>query len=218
MLQGARLAQLQVVWHPQTWRAANRPSSLPGLYDGELARLMRIEGHTLHLQPTGYFDHWATNLQPQAPLGECADPLGINALVWDVEGSLVLNRRSPSLALRPGQLAPGFSGAVEASDLRPGPLQDCDLLRELREELGPVQPIRTRLLGLVREPERHGTPDLFLECWLPVPARALPGSAEGQVLAVKSGAEIQRRVEELGPISVPLRTAWALRACLENAR
>ena len=177
---------------------------------------MRVDGHTLHLQPTGYFDHWATNLQQQPPSGPAADPLGINALVWDVEGSLVINKRAPSLALRPGQLAPGFSGAVEARDLRPGPLHDCDLLRELREELGPVQPTRVRLLGLVREPERHGTPDLFLECWLPVPARALPGSAEGQVLAVKSGPEIQRRVQELGVVSVPLNTAWALRSRLET--
>ena len=205
-------------WHDPPWRAQNRPSALPGLYDGQLARLMRVQEHTLHLQPTGYFDHWATNLQPQAPLGEAADPLGINALVWDSEGSLVLNRRAMHLDLRPGQLAPGFSGALEARDLRPGPLQRCDLLRELREELGPVEPTRLRLLGLVREPERHGTPDLFLECWLPVPARALPGSEEGQVLAVKSGAEIQRRVQELGPVSAPLRTAWALRARLENPR
>lgn len=207
-----------MAWHEHPWRAADRPETLPGLHDGQLARLMRVQGHTLHLQPTGYFDHWATNLQAQAPAGPCADPLGINALVWDVEGSLVLNRRSPHLALRPNQLAPGFSGAVEASDLRPGPLQDCDLLRELREELGPVQPTATRLLGLVREPERHGTPDLFLECWLPVPARELPGSDEGQVLAVKSGPGIQRRVQELGPISAPLRIAWALRTHLENTQ
>jgi hypothetical protein len=191
---------------------------LPGLHDGQLARLIRVDGHTLHLQPTGYFDHWATNLQEQPPSGDCADPLGINALVWDVEGSLVLNKRSPSLALRPGQLAPGFSGAVEAKDLRPGPLQACDLFRELREELGPIQPLRTRLLGLVREPQRHGTPDLFLECWLPVAARDLPGSSEGQVLAVKSGPGIQRRVQEMGVVSVPLTTAWALRAFLETGQ
>lgn len=172
---------------------------------------MRVEGSTLHVQPTGYFDHWATNLQPQAPKGDCADPLGINALVWDSEGSLVVQRRSPHLALRPNELAPGFSGAVEARDLRAGPLQDCDLLRELREELGPVQPTALRLLGLVREPERHGTPDLFLECWLPVPARTLPGSSEGQILSVKSGPELSRSLHALGPISAPLRCAWALR-------
>lgn len=193
--------------------APGRPEHLEGRFDGPMIRLKALRGRCLHLQPTRYFDHWATNLQSQPPAGPCADPLGINGLVFDVHGRLVLNRRSAHLHLRPGQLAPGFSGALEPRDLLgKSRIKGEDLLREYHEELHPPASWpapRLRLLGLVRERARHGNPDLFVLCELPGAGEELRGSTEGQPLILPPPHDPQTLAQH-GPLSIPLQTALKL--------
>lgn len=204
----AALDQIQVRWLPHVWRHPHRDAAAarwPGAWDGPLVRLVRVDpGPSLVVQPTGYFDALASNLDPHAR-GAMADPIGINGWVTTPDGRVILQRRHDHLAWRPGQVCPGFSGSLEPRDLPAGPLSGADLLRELREELGPLDVLGPpTLLGLVREPERRGIPDLFVHVRVGSTRGLLRPGPEGTPLIWTPGDDLP------DPLSAPLRTLLAL--------
>jgi hypothetical protein len=208
VIRGLALHEIQVRWLKQVWRHPNRDAAAarwPDAWDGPLVRLARVDpGPTLVVQPTGYFDVLASNLDPHAS-GPMADPIGINGWVTTPDGRVLLQRRHAHLAWRPSQLCPGFSGSLEPRDLPAGPLSRADLLRELREELGPLPVLGSpTILGLVREPERRGIPDLFVHVRVADTRALLRPGPEGAPLFWTPGAPLT------GTVSPPLRTMLAL--------
>jgi hypothetical protein len=97
-----------------------------------------------------------------------ANNLGVNALIFTADGSLITQRRSREVLVRPGEYCPSASGTVSASDVpdEPASLASIALLREASEEIGlPMvrQPAVT-VLGITRELIRGGQPELFIAC------------------------------------------------------
>ncbi len=97
-----------------------------------------------------------------------ANVLGIDGVVLTSDGRVTLPMRSRSVALRPGQIGPSFSGDVEFTDaigLQSGLHPDL-LLREQFEELGIGSDRalngRPEFLGLTRDLVRAGKPHLHL--------------------------------------------------------
>lgn len=84
--------------------------------------------------------------------------LGVDVLIFTPSGSLVLQRRSRSVAVRPGEICASSSGGARPDDVgKPWPLA---ALRESREELGldlsQISPESLRFIGLTRDFPSHG--------------------------------------------------------------
>jgi hypothetical protein len=103
----------------------------------------------------------------QSPL---ANNLGINALLFTPDGSLVLQVRSRKVAFNRGQVCPSASGTVSLLDVRSGKssksrltLDEVPKLREAFEELGIMQGDVQAIsfLGITRELIRGGEPDMY---------------------------------------------------------
>ena len=172
------------------WRDAEVIAGLPeGAWDGPVVRLVRLERspYRLVLQPARYFDYIGTNLSPHDC--ERTDAVGICALLWTADGASILQRRAPDLAIRPGQLGPSMSGTLEPEDLRGADhLSEIDAAREICEELGVSRDeiASLRLMGMIREPERHGAPELMYRGELTLTAAQLTGRTptEGALVLV----------------------------------
>lgn len=228
--------------------AAHQAAARPGarLYDGASAGLTGwdAEARLLTWTRRGYFDYLCTNLAMDAargdetpreaqgrrglpPLGETglADAVGVSGLVFTADDQMILQRRAPDLAVRPGCLCGGFSGMVDWRDLtglHGARLADLDVLRELEEELGVRrEEVRARAwLGLTRELARGGAPELFYAANLRLSAAEVlaraPSDPDGARLAVPVGDRdfwgLLEAVVAAGaaPVSVPLLTNLAL--------
>ncbi|MFT5686970.1 MAG: hypothetical protein ACI8RZ_007927 [Myxococcota bacterium] len=186
-----------VVWegdYTAPWRDESIIAALPeGAWDGAVVRLALYE-HTrtqpprMVLQRARYFDYIGTNLSPQDC--ERTDALGIAALLFTADGQSILQRRAPHLVIRPGLLGPSMSGTVEPDDLKGATwLHQLDARREIREELrvSNDEIAHVQLMGLIREPERAGAPELMYRGSLTLTAAELlargPGP-EGEVLCM----------------------------------
>ncbi|MDG1483995.1 MAG: hypothetical protein P8R54_30670 [Myxococcota bacterium] len=189
------------------WRDEAVLAALPaGSWDGPVVRLVRYEAETpehhatLVLQRAQYFDYIGTNLSPSDC--ERTDALGISALLFTADGKFILQRRAPDLAICPGLLGPSMSGAVEPGDFKDATdLSQLDARREIREELGVINAEipDLRLMGLIRNPQRAGSPELMYRGTLSLTAKALSTRCctEGSLLFV-DGREVY---------SLPDRTA-----------
>ncbi len=175
------------------WRDEAVIAALPeGAWDGPVVRLVQHEhrpGGTpqMVLQRARYFDYIGTNLSPT----DCqrTDALGIAAILFTADGRCILQRRSPTLAIRPGLLGPSMSGTVEPDDLKGAAfLSQLDARREIREELGVTDDEipYLHLMGLIREPQRAGAPELMYRGTLSLTAAELQArrSTEGSLLLV----------------------------------
>jgi len=170
----------------------NRPEPRPDL-NLRIASWDEFQGNTkIQLQPVSYFDHIRTNLTIDyihKPGGYClrehvhkdhrleslgrtslADHLGIDALLFSVDGHLILSRRSRRLAVTVGKFGPSGAGALKASDFpkfrKRVALPELNLLRELFEETSLMESDidldRVHILGVGRDLLRGGKPQLFL--------------------------------------------------------
>jgi len=175
------------------WRDAAVLESLPaGAWDGPVVRLVRLsrqEDHSLvlKLQPARYFDYIGTNLSPRDC--ERVDAIGVCALLFTADGACILQRRAADLAIRPGLLGPSMSGTLEPDDLRGAThLSEIDAAREVCEELGVSRDEieLLNLMGMIREPERHGAPELLYRGSLTLTAAELSTRqpTEGSLLLV----------------------------------
>jgi hypothetical protein len=99
-----------------------------------------------------------------------ANNFGINALIFTADGQLIVQRRSNTVIIRPGEYCPSASGTISFSDVSSGRLSIDKLptLREAYDELGisptDVVPQSLRFLGVTRELIRGGEPEMFLSC------------------------------------------------------
>ncbi|MDG1482624.1 MAG: hypothetical protein P8R54_23740 [Myxococcota bacterium] len=175
------------------WRDEAVIAALPeGAWDGEVVRLARYESGPgtrpqMVLQRARYFDYIGTNLSPKDC--ERTDALGIATLLFTADGHCILQRRSPDLAIRPGLLGPSMSGTVKPDDFKGATLlSQLDARREIREELGVSSDeiLYLHLMGLIREPERAGAPELMYRGTLSLTAAELQDreSEEGELLFV----------------------------------
>ena len=109
--------------------------------------------------------HGNGNLEPlsKSPL---ANNLGVNILVFTVDGQLVVQKRSNSVIVRPNEYCPSASGTVMSADIptQGTTLSGISLIREADEELGyrAANAGDIFLLGVTRELIRGGEPELFL--------------------------------------------------------
>jgi hypothetical protein len=157
-------------------------------------RLQRLEitseSATIIVQPVHYEDYIRTNLCLDAdfrgqgltlrkqihakgslePLEDSplANNLGINILIFTADGQLIVQRRSTSVIVRPGEYCPSASGTIAFTDLPDNriSLSNLPTFREAYEELGlaPDDLLENTLclLGITRELVRGGEPELFL--------------------------------------------------------
>jgi 8-oxo-dGTP pyrophosphatase MutT (NUDIX family) len=84
--------------------------------------------------------------------------LGVDVLIFTPSGSLVLQRRSRHVAVRPGEICASSSGGAKPDDV--GKRWPLAALRESREELGldlsQIAPDSLRFIGLTRDFASHG--------------------------------------------------------------
>lgn len=95
-----------------------------------------------------------------------ADLLGINILLFTVDGSLIIQKRSKREAFRTGELCPAASGTISLTDVPTTiTLEEMPKLREAFEEIGIIQTDIPKdqifFLGITRELVRGGTADMF---------------------------------------------------------
>jgi hypothetical protein len=143
----------------------------------------------LTIQQTGFQDYLRSNLlmdyvlpgrrslrqlvHPDGRLDEFHDSelsntIGINVLIVNPAGDVPLQIRSGGVSIRAGQVCSSASGTFEVADVKRSGMRlaQCELLRELEEELG-VE-IRNRcvgaptIVGLARELARGGQLELFV--------------------------------------------------------
>lgn len=172
------------------WRDAAVVEGLPAsAWDGPVVRFVRLEQDPLQLrlQPARYFDYIGTNLSPRTC--ERTDAIGLCALLFTADGDCILQRRAADLAIRPGLLGPSMSGTLEPDDLRGAAyLSEIDAAREVCEELGVTRDeiASLTLMGMIREPERSGAPELLYRGSLTLTAAQLSRreSTEGELLLV----------------------------------
>lgn len=162
----------ELVWEDDYTAPWRDPAVLAGLsegvWDGPVVRLARFEPRRgrrrarLVLQRAGYLDYVGTNLSARAC--ERTDAIGLSYLLFTRDNRCVLQQRASHLAIRPGQLGPSVSGTLEPTDCEGAHfLSGINHRREIYEELsvtedevGPVS-----LMGLLREEERNGAPELM---------------------------------------------------------
>jgi hypothetical protein len=155
------------------------------LFNSTCARLYNYEYDEKHnklkliFQPVEYFDTLHTNhycdllykdwqsstrdiLAPGpslAPLekSECGNDLGVNLILELSDGFIVLQRRSPFVAVHPNKLSPSVSGTMDFVFSTP-----FEAIRsEAFSELGLLEIKDIQLVGLGRDLERAGKPEAF---------------------------------------------------------
>ena len=158
--------------------------------DGELARLKCVssdkKGVKLCLQPVKYNVVCKTHMCLDAPIGmkgetirhlvhshgledlqesRLANSLGVNTLLFTVDGKLIIQERSRRVVAFPSMLGVPSSGAFEADDFRYAGEghRSFPFLREAKEELYiHHEDIETAdFLGITRELFRGGKPEMF---------------------------------------------------------
>jgi hypothetical protein len=170
----------------------DRPEPRPDL-NLRIANWHEVENNTeITVQPVSYFDHIRTNLTMDyvheaggyclresvhtdgrlEPIGRTslADHLGIDTLLFSVDGHLIVSRRSRRLAVTVGKLGCVGAGALKLSDFpkyrRRVALPKLNLLRELFEETtlteSDIDLDSLHILGVGRDLLRGGKPQLFL--------------------------------------------------------
>ena len=174
----------ELVWEPDytaPWRDPAVMAALPeGVWDGPVVRLARVEHQQgqkrarLVLQRAGYLDYVGTNLSAR----DCVrtDAIGLSYLLHTADGRCILQQRTSHLAIRPGQLGPSVSGTLEPRDCEGARvLSAINACREICEELSVTEDeIRDiSLMGLIREPERNGAPELMYRGRITLTAAAL---------------------------------------------
>ncbi|MFO1155468.1 MAG: hypothetical protein U1E43_01220 [Rhodospirillales bacterium] len=132
--------------------------------DDENLRIVALQKHdsrmTIVLQPVKYFDTIKTNFtmdftargkysslrclvhkdQTLEPLGHTSlsDHIGVDTLLFSVEGNLIISERGRNLAVTPGRLGPAGAGALKLDDFPESEhsvsLHRLNLFRELIEE------------------------------------------------------------------------------------
>ena len=97
-----------------------------------------------------------------------ANHLGINILLFTIDGSLIMQRRSAKVAFYNGQLCSAASGAVSLTDVpkkKKITLKEMHVLREGWEEIGVEEKDISKdylfFLGITRELIRGGKPEMF---------------------------------------------------------
>ena len=101
------------------------------------------------------------------PLAESplANNLGINILIFTIDGQLIIQKRSNKVIVRPNEYCPSASGTISSADIPMSGalLSDIPLMREAMEELGCriADNHDICLLGITRELIRGGEPELF---------------------------------------------------------
>ncbi len=178
----------------EAWRLQHRRLKFLGRrYANEtklrISRLDQVEGKsTIELIPVQYYDFIRTNLSldyigagrgqslrqlvhdtgrlEEISNSRLANHVGIDALLFTADGSLVVPKRSRRVAVRPRELSPSGSGALNYSDVT-GPINLSTLpkFRETFEELG-VRPDEiprdgVGFLGLYRDLILGGKPQLY---------------------------------------------------------
>lgn len=160
------------------------------LWDGKVIRLAALQSNEARIQPASYFDSLATNFamdnvpsgraeslrqfsQRRGSLGDLhSSPLvnhiGVVCMVETADGMIVAQHRSKDVALRPRSTSASVSGVLHWDDIARLPhasgvrldsmLQGA--LREAEEELG-TDLHDCRYLGLIREFQRGGKPELY---------------------------------------------------------
>jgi len=109
--------------------------------------------------------HGNGNLEPmsESPL---ANNLGVNILIFTIDGQLIVQKRSNNVIVRPNEYCPSASGTVMSGDIpnQGATLSEISLIREADEELGyrAASGGDIFLLGVTRELIRGGEPELFL--------------------------------------------------------
>lgn len=94
-----------------------------------------------------------------------ANNLGINILIFTIDGQLIVQKRSNTVIVRPNEYCPSASGTILSSDIPDSGafLSDVPLMREAMEELGHriADDHHIYFLGATRELIRGGEPELF---------------------------------------------------------
>ena len=108
--------------------------------------------------------HKDRRLEPLAS-SPLANNLGINILIFTIDGQLIIQKRSNKVIVRPNEYCPSASGTISAADIpvQGGLLSEIPLMREAMEELGCriADNHDICLLGITRELIRGGEPELF---------------------------------------------------------
>ena len=117
------------------------------------------QGNTLRKEL--HNEHRLESLETSLLANQC----GVNILVFTPNGELIIQMRSRSVAVRPGEYCPSGSGTIESSDVpsSAATLADANVLREAHEEIGVWTPEEdsVTLLGITRELIRGGQPEFF---------------------------------------------------------
>jgi hypothetical protein len=125
-----------------------------------------------------------------------ANHIGINALVFTQDGFLIVPRRSAHVNLRSDEYSPSISGAVDYSDFEQ---KDCHPLlhavkREGQEELSvtdeKISERNISLLGITRELQRGGKPEIFFMIRLHEPV-ASSGPFQGEEIGRRENRFIE---------------------------
>lgn len=192
-------------------------------YSTDTARLKNVNVDLngrlrLEFQLAEYFDYVKTNMAMDFidPMGESlrdevhpdgqleplnkshlANHTGISGLVFSNDGKMIIQRRGSQVLTNPNQLCPGYSGVLNANDIRHGlrhdevsSLSQVDVLRELHEELGVSSRkiINRSFMGLSRELLRGGKPELFYAVDVGMSAEEIlacyPKELEGNIIQV----------------------------------
>ncbi|MBB0025865.1 toll/interleukin-1 receptor domain-containing protein [Ralstonia pickettii] len=192
-------------------------------YSTETARLRSVSIEAggrvlLQFQQAEYFDYVKTNMAMDFPdpmdgrlrdevhphgrleplaQSDLANHTGISGLVFSNDGKMIIQKRGPQVFTNPNQLCPGYSGVLNANDLRQSlgrheqaTLNEVNVLRELHEELGVNgRQITNRcFMGLSRELLRGGKPELFYAVDVQMSASEIlacyPMDREGDIIEV----------------------------------
>ncbi|MEA5625780.1 hypothetical protein [Nostoc sp. UHCC 0251] len=105
-----------------------------------------------------------------------ANILGINILIFTSDGTLILQKRSAHTLVRPNQICSSASGTLTKADI-PTYQQEFSadkllpaFLREMFEEIGlepsSITESQVKFLGVLRELNRGGQPELFLSAYI----------------------------------------------------
>jgi hypothetical protein len=113
------------------------------LFDGPMCRLERVSAGAkleLDLSVTSYKIFWGTNLNhPQVPARARANGIGMSCALENVDGALVLGRRTSSVAYYLNRVHP-FAGTLE-------PAEKIDIFADMRRELREELSLEAREIG-----------------------------------------------------------------------
>ncbi len=150
-----------------------------GLFSGAPRLTVQETGYESYLRSNLVIDHSLPNRRSLRQIlhsdgkldrfeeSELSNTIGINVLLVNPAGDVPIQIRSTGVAFRAGQLCSSASGTFEIADIpRSGArLVQCNLLREIEEELGTKILAKCgapTIVGLARELARGGQLEIFV--------------------------------------------------------